>query len=80
MNQAILLPFSSSHDSRWPIRAVGHPGLPGPVALRGLGFPRAQSLMGERWQPSCPTYPGKFTVLRSGELIIERAEVRDPIC
>ena len=43
-----------------------------PCAAQGLPEPKV------RWEKNgtaVPNLPGKFTVLRSGELIIERAEV-----
>lgn len=45
-----------------------------PCAAQGSPEPRVS------WKKDgniVPSLPGKFTVLRSGELIIERAEVRD---
>ena len=45
-----------------------------PCAAQGLPEPRVSW---EKDDNTVPNLPGKFTVLRSGELIIERAEVRD---
>lgn len=43
-----------------------------PCAAQGSPEPRVSW---EKDGVTVPTFPGKFTVLRSGELIIERAEV-----
>ena len=48
-----------------------------PCSAQGSPEPRVSW---EKDGAAVPNRPGKFTVLRSGELIIERAEVSEHIC